>query len=63
MKNENDCNADVQNVAHEKRECVSERHRISSQELFGSHNEIFIDHHNDEYRLRITSNDKLILTK
>ena len=37
--------------------------RISSQQLFPTSNQIVIVHRNEEYRLRITSNDKLILTK
>ncbi|AMK79344.1 MULTISPECIES: hemin uptake protein HemP [Methylomonas] len=39
------------------------RPRLNSQLLFGAQNEIVIEHQGDEYRLRITSNDKLILTK
>lgn len=39
------------------------RPRISSKQLFADRNEIVIDHRGDEYRLRITSNGKLILTK
>ncbi|AMK75218.1 MULTISPECIES: hemin uptake protein HemP [Methylomonas] len=39
------------------------RPRLSSQLLFGTQNEIVIEHQGDEYRLRITSNGKLILTK
>lgn len=36
---------------------------ISSAELFGNLREIVILHAGEEYRLRITSNGKLILTK
>lgn len=39
------------------------RRRVSSGELFGKQQELVIEHKNEEYRLRITSNDKLILTK
>lgn len=39
------------------------RPRLNSQLLFGAQNEIVIEHQGDEYRLRITSNGKLILTK
>ncbi|MCQ8130927.1 hemin uptake protein HemP [Methylomonas rivi] len=39
------------------------RPRISSKQLFADRNEIVIEHQGDEYRLRITSNGKLILTK
>ena len=34
-----------------------------SEELFGNSNELVIQHGNEEYRLRITRNNKLILTK
>lgn len=36
---------------------------ITSAELFGNQREIIILHAGEEYRLRITSNGKLILTK
>lgn len=36
---------------------------ITSAELFGNLREIIIVHAGEEYRLRITSNGKLILTK
>jgi hemin uptake protein HemP len=42
---------------------VRSKRRITSVELLGSAREIVIEHGGDEYRLRITSNDKLILTK
>jgi len=41
----------------------SNRRRYDSRQLFLSQNEIIIDHQGEEYRLRITSNGKLILTK
>lgn len=44
-------------------ENANDRPRISSKLLFAERNEIVIDHQGDEYRLRITSNGKLILTK
>lgn len=37
--------------------------RMTSTELFGAAREIVIEHAGSEYRLRVTSNDKLILTK
>ncbi|QSA96937.1 hemin uptake protein HemP [Methylococcus sp. EFPC2] len=40
-----------------------QRRRISSSELLGVERELVIEHGGSEYRLRITSNDKLILTK
>ena len=52
-----------QRVVIVEQEAVPERRRVGSNELFGKQNEIVIEHNNEEYRLRITSNDKLILTK
>lgn len=38
--------------------------KVSSEILFGSgNNELIIEHDNQQYRLRITANGKLILTK
>lgn len=37
--------------------------RIDSKALFGSHKELIILHNNEEYRLRLTRNQKLLLTK
>lgn len=37
--------------------------RITSAELLGDQREVIILHGTDEYRLRLTSNAKLILTK
>jgi hemin uptake protein HemP len=39
------------------------RKRIDSRELFGAVREVVIDHVGEEYRLRITNQGKLILTK
>jgi hemin uptake protein HemP len=36
---------------------------VSSANLFGGHREVVILHRGQEYRLRITKADKLILTK
>ena len=36
---------------------------VSAEHLFGGAKEIVIRHQGDNYRLRITRNDKLILTK
>lgn len=44
-------------------ETSSARKRISSKDLFGSLRELVIEHVGEEYRLRITSQGKLILTK
>ncbi|OHE60728.1 MAG: hypothetical protein A2X71_01060 [Thiobacillus sp. GWE1_62_9] len=37
--------------------------RLDSRELFRNGNEVVIVHKGEEYRLRITRNEKLILTK
>jgi len=37
--------------------------QIQVQELMGDDREVIIIHQGDEYRLRLTSNNKLILTK
>ena len=37
--------------------------RIDSRELFAAEREIIISHGEDNYRLRLTSQNKLILTK
>lgn len=37
--------------------------RIASDQLLGGRNELVIEHAGQEYRLRLTRNDKLILTK
>jgi hemin uptake protein HemP len=63
MNNENNKNFRCQSLVIEDRDSAPERRRFSSRELFGTQSEIVIDHHDDEYRLRITSNGKLILTK
>lgn len=52
-----------QSVVTVQQKSAPERRRVSSGELFGAQDEIVIEHNSDEYRLRITRNDKLILTK
>lgn len=39
------------------------RRAVTSSELLGNARELIIEHAGEEYRLRITSNEKLILTK
>jgi hemin uptake protein HemP len=39
------------------------RPRVLSTDLFGSAREVVIEHGGEEYRLRLTRQDKLILTK
>lgn len=42
---------------------MEKRTIITSEKLFGSQQEITILHAGEEYRLRITINNKLIMTK
>jgi hemin uptake protein HemP len=64
MKNDkNNSNSPHSTNSARAEDISSERRRLSSQTLFGTRNEIVIVHNDDEYRLRITSNGKLILTK
>lgn len=37
--------------------------RLRSEQLFGNSHELIIEHQGQEYRLRLTRNDKLILNK
>jgi hemin uptake protein HemP len=39
------------------------RQRLHSAELFGTEREVVIEHAGEEYRLRLTRQGKLILTK
>ena len=39
------------------------RQRLNSAELFGTGHEVVIEHAGEEYRLRLTRQGKLILTK
>jgi hemin uptake protein HemP len=42
---------------------TSARSRVSSEALLNGRKELVIEHAGDEYRLRLTSQGKLILTK
>jgi hemin uptake protein HemP len=42
---------------------ANSQQRITSEQLFAGTNQVVIVHNGEQYRLRITSNDKLILTK
>lgn len=46
-----------------EREVVFENNKIESLSLFGQYSELTIIHNEEEYKLRLTKNDKLILTK
>jgi hemin uptake protein HemP len=45
------------------RQALVARPRLNSAELFGRAREVVIEHAGAEYRLRLTSQGKLILTK
>jgi len=51
------------NVRHPAPKSVAPGKRIDSRELLGEGREIVIVHGGEEYRLRLTSQGKLILTK
>ena len=46
-----------------KREITLSNNKIESRELFSLQRELTIVHNKEEYKLRITGNSKLILTK
>lgn len=47
----------------QKREVMLEGNKVESKELLSEKGEIVIVHNEEEYKLRITGNRKLILTK
>ena len=51
------------NINAEKRTIEVNNSTIESDELFDQTKELAIHHKNEVYRLRLTGNDKLILTK
>jgi hemin uptake protein HemP len=51
------------NIAVAPRMPRTKPRRITTVELIGDARELVIEHAGEEYRLRITSNGKLILTK
>ena len=51
------------NAASAARSLAIRGNRIDSRELFATEREIIIAHGEDNYRLRLTSQNKLILTK
>jgi len=53
----------AENTAPAKRFLTVNGSRIDSRELFATEREIIIAHGEDNYRLRLTSQNKLILTK
>lgn len=42
---------------------INASEKLSSAKLFGSHNEVMIQHQDETYILRLTKQNKLILTK
>lgn len=62
MRNSSGARTNEDNVREEPRE-RDERRRLTSEELFAGTREILIAHAGQEYRLRITTTGKLILTK
>ena len=55
--------AHAENPSAATRSLVVSGNRIDSRELFASEREIIIAHGAETYRLRLTSQNKLILTK
>lgn len=47
----------------DRREVTITRNEVSSETLLDGGRELVIRHNGEDYRLRITANDKLILTK
>lgn len=48
---------------NKQRGMVLDNNKIESCSLFGQYTELTIIHNEQEYKLRLTKNDKLILTK
>lgn len=48
---------------HDEQQVVTPLVRVDSKQLFEGQRELIIQHQGEEYRLRITRHDKLILTK
>lgn len=55
--------ADDNAPASSMRQPLTPPARVDSQQLFEGQRELIIQHQGEEYRLRITRHDKLILTK
>jgi hemin uptake protein HemP len=50
-------------LAPRERAAPAPRRRLKSEDLFRDGQEIIIEHRGEEYRLKLTRNDKLILNK
>jgi hemin uptake protein HemP len=59
----NDAGGHVENPSATTRTLMMRGNRIDSRELFAAEREIIIAHGDESYRLRLTSQNKLILTK
>jgi hemin uptake protein HemP len=59
----NDAGGHVENPSATTRTLMIRGNRIDSRELFAADREIIIAHGEESYRLRLTSQNKLILTK
>jgi hemin uptake protein HemP len=55
--------AGVRNAAPAGDRTPAKPRRVRIEDLLGGGRELIIEHRNEEYRLRMTSNSKLILTK
>lgn len=53
----------VSGIGESNESPLSTKRRVSSGELMAGQKELLIEHAGEEYRLRITSKGKLILTK
>jgi len=60
---ENEVNADLKPARVVVAAALPSPGHLDSRELFRNGNEVVIVHKGEEYRLRITRNEKLILTK
>jgi hemin uptake protein HemP len=59
----NDAGGHSENPSATTRTLMMRGNRIDSRELFATEREILIAHGEESYRLRLTSQNKLILTK
>lgn len=62
MDDKRECLQDL-NTIRPSRDGASELGLLTTEQLFGNRQEIAIVHDGEAYRLRITRNNKLILTK
>ena len=53
---------DNKKKTQDSKDCNAKK-EYDALELFGNNNEIIINFHNEQYRLRITKNEKLVMNK